>query len=74
MEIKNLTRAAETADELPRLEKARKMLSKPGDTMRWLRQLRSGYIDKRWQGGTRPGNLDGDIQRITRKQRLPPAL
>ena len=27
MEIKNLSRAAEIADELPRLEKARKMLS-----------------------------------------------
>lgn len=35
------------------------------DTMRWLRQLRSEYIDKRWQGDGWPGNLDGDIQRIT---------
>lgn len=34
MEIKNLTRAAEIADELPRLEKAKKMLSKMGDTTR----------------------------------------
>ena len=34
MEIKNLTRAAEIADELPRLEKAKKMLSKMGNTTR----------------------------------------
>lgn len=32
MEIKNLERAAQIADELPRLEKARKMLSEMGDT------------------------------------------
>ena len=32
MEIKNLKRAAQIADELPRLEKARKMLSEMGDT------------------------------------------
>lgn len=32
MEIKNLDRAAQIADELPRLEKARKMLSEMGDT------------------------------------------
>lgn len=34
MEIKNLKRAAQIADELPRLEKARKMLSEMGDTTR----------------------------------------
>ena len=34
MEIKNLDRAAQIADELPRLEKARKMLSEMGDTTR----------------------------------------
>lgn len=34
MEIKNLDRAAQIADELPRLEKARKMLSKMGETTR----------------------------------------
>nr|DAP24669.1 MAG TPA: hypothetical protein [Caudoviricetes sp.] len=38
------------------------------DTMRWLRQLRSEYIDKRWQGEGWPGNLDGDIRRITAKK------
>ena len=32
MEIKNLERAAQIADELPRLEKASKMLSAMGDT------------------------------------------
>ena len=32
MEIKNLERAAQIADEWPRLEKARKMLSEMGDT------------------------------------------
>lgn len=32
MEIKNLDRAAQITDELPRLEKARKMLSEMGDT------------------------------------------
>lgn len=32
MEIKNLDRAAQIADKLPRLEKARKMLSEMGDT------------------------------------------
>ena len=32
MEIKNLERAAQIADELPKLEKAKKMLSKMGDT------------------------------------------
>lgn len=35
------------------------------DTMRWLRQLRAEFIDKRWQGGNWPGDLDGDIKRIT---------
>lgn len=34
MEIKNLDRAAQIADELPRLEKARKMLSEMGYTTR----------------------------------------
>lgn len=32
MEIKNLTRAAEIAEKLPRLERAEKMLSEMGDT------------------------------------------
>lgn len=35
------------------------------DTMRWLRQLRAEYIDKRWQGGDWPGDLDGDVRRVT---------
>ena len=35
------------------------------DTLRWLRQLRAEFIDKRWQGGNWPGDLDGDIKRIT---------
>jgi hypothetical protein len=35
------------------------------DTMRLLRRLRAEYIDKRWQGGNWPGDLDGDIKRIT---------
>lgn len=35
------------------------------DTMRWLRQLRAEFIDKRWQGGNWPGDLDRDIKRIT---------
>lgn len=35
------------------------------DTMRWLRQLRAEYIDKRWQGGNWPGDLDGDVRRVT---------
>lgn len=35
------------------------------DTMRWLRQLRAEYIDKRWRGGDWPGDLDVDIQRVT---------
>lgn len=34
MEIKNLTRAAEIAEKLPRLERAEKMLSKMGNTTR----------------------------------------
>lgn len=34
MEIKNLERAAQIADELPKLEKAKKMLSKMGGTTR----------------------------------------
>lgn len=34
MEIKNLDRAAQIADELQRLEKSRKMLSEMGDTTR----------------------------------------
>lgn len=34
MEIKNLDRAAQIADELLRLEKARKILSEMGDTTR----------------------------------------
>ena len=41
------------------------------DTMRRLRQLRSEYIDKRWQGGNWPGDLDGDIKRITTAQAAP---
>ena len=35
------------------------------DTMRRLRQLRSEYIDKRWQGEGWPGDLDGDVRRVT---------
>ena len=38
------------------------------DTMRWLRQLRSEYIEKRWQGDGWPGDLDGDIRRVTAKK------
>lgn len=38
------------------------------DTMRWLRQLRAEYIDKRWQGGDWPGDLDADIKRISTAQ------
>ena len=41
------------------------------DTMRWLRQLRAEFIDKRWQGGNWPGDLDGDIKRITTAQATP---
>lgn len=35
------------------------------DTMRLLRRLRAEYIDKRWQGGTWPGDFDGDVRRVT---------
>lgn len=38
------------------------------NTMRWLRQLRAEYIDKRWQGGDWPGDLDADIKRISTAQ------
>lgn len=38
------------------------------DTMRLVRQLRSEYIDKRWQGGTWPGDFDGDVRRVTKTQ------
>lgn len=41
------------------------------DTMRWLRLLRSEFIDKRWQGGYWPGDLEGDIKRITAAQAAP---
>lgn len=40
------------------------------DLIKDLRGLRCEFISKRWQGGTWPGDLDGDIKRVTTKTKI----